>query len=197
MREIQLKSGRYMLHEHLLSANGWSVPAVVSVVHTWNLTRHTFDMCRFGMTSWKTDKHSDHFTIIMNVHVWGGNVSCTACSKPSLIMFDVRWKAAIASVQNPAYVVQYLDAACSRMLAEAGGDFFPWRLGWASRPWLAERLCMKSFRGAAKKIVDTSGGPFQGSLQTSTANEVPSVNVPLHAACISLFRQFQFGISCN
>ena len=46
---IQIKEGRYMLHEHPLSASSWRVPEVVEFMTMHGLTRVRGDMCCFNM----------------------------------------------------------------------------------------------------------------------------------------------------
>ena len=46
---VQIKAGRYMLHEHPLSASSWRVPEVVEFMTLHGLTRVRGDMCCFNM----------------------------------------------------------------------------------------------------------------------------------------------------
>ena len=49
--ELQLRAGRYILHEHPLSASSWHLPELTDFMHRWDLKRFSGHMCRFGMTS--------------------------------------------------------------------------------------------------------------------------------------------------
>ena len=49
MYEIQIKAGRYFLHEHPNSATSWHVPEIVQLMSKYDLTKTTVHMCMYGM----------------------------------------------------------------------------------------------------------------------------------------------------
>eukprot|EP00973_Karenia_brevis_P001770 241268-Karenia_brevis.AAC.1 len=49
--KLQIKHGRYFLHEHPHGATSWQLPAIQELLKTSGVIKTRAHMCKFGMTS--------------------------------------------------------------------------------------------------------------------------------------------------
>ena len=49
--KIQMREGRYFLHEHPLSATSWQLPSVKAMLSKHGIISTYVNMCAYGMTS--------------------------------------------------------------------------------------------------------------------------------------------------